>query len=75
MIRNMQAMGVLSFFLCVVSMILIFRDLSYWGSISFGSSLVALLIALTYSLREIQISTKALDLELSDMELGEKSKF
>ncbi len=75
LIRNMQAFGVLSFFLCVVSMIFIFQKLPDWGGYSFGGSLLTLLISLIISLREIQISTRALDLELGDMELPDKIRF
>jgi hypothetical protein len=36
---------------------------------------ILLLGSLVFSLREIQISTKALDLEMDDMELGERPRF
>ncbi|MFT4737455.1 MAG: hypothetical protein ACJAZM_001766 [Cyclobacteriaceae bacterium] len=75
LIRNMQIFGVLSFFFCVLSMILIFRGLPMWGSYLFGASLVLLLLSLLLSLREVQQSTKALEMELSDMELGGKLRF
>ena len=70
LIRNMQTLGVLSFFFCVLSMILIFQKNPVMGSWLFGISMVLLLISLIISLREIMISTRALDLELADMELG-----
>ncbi len=70
MIRNMQAYGVLSFFFCVLSMIFIFQNSQSWGGILFGISMILLLISLVISLWEISVSTKALDLELSDMEFG-----
>jgi len=75
LIRNMQIFGVSSFFFCVLSMIFIFQELGNWGSYCFGLSLLLLLVSLLISLREIQLSTKALELELSDMELGNKVKF
>ena len=75
MIRNMQTFGVLSFFFCVLSMIFIFQSSGYWGSVLFGMSMLLLLISLLISLREVLISTKALDLELSDMELGNEVRF
>lgn len=68
LIRKMQTYGVISFFMCVLSMIFIFQELKEWGGYIFGGSLVMLLISLGIMLRELQISTKALDLELSDME-------
>ena len=72
LIRNMQALGVISFFFCVLSMIYIYLGDFGTGYVMFGISLVLLLIALIISLIEIFISTKALELELSDMELGKK---
>lgn len=69
MIRNMQAFGVLSFLLCVVCMYLIFRGQQVAAHGVFAASLLSLLISLIFSLIEIFKSTRALDLELSDMEL------
>ena len=69
MIRNMQAFGVLSFLLCVVCMYLIFRGQQIAAHGVFAASLLSLLISLIFSLIEIFKSTRALDLELSDMEL------
>ena len=75
LIRDMQILGVLSFFFCVLSMIFIFSGQLDFGSYMFGFSLILLLASLIYSLRELQISTKALDLELSKMELGRRTRF
>ena len=75
LIRDMQILGVLSFFFCVLSMIFIFYGRLDLGSYLFGFSLISLLASLSYSLRELQISTKALDLELSKMELGRRTRF
>ena len=75
LIRDMQILGVLSFFFCVLSMIFIFSDQLDFGSYLFGFSLILLLASLVYSLRELKISTKALDLELSKMELGRRTRF
>lgn len=75
LIRLMQLFGVLSLFLCVLAMFFIYLQVNVWGELTFGISLVSLLFSLFISLREIQLSTKALDLELSDMELGSKLKF
>lgn len=66
--KNMQLFGILSFFLCVLSMFLLFQDNAKLGSYVFGGSMICLLVSLGISLVEIQISTKALNLELSDME-------
>lgn len=75
LIRAMQFVGVASLFLCVLAMFFLFLNMPRWGSATFGISLVLLLISLFISLREIQLSTKALEIELSDMEFGSKSKF
>jgi len=68
LIRNMQIFGILSLFLCVLSMFLIFEELRFYGSLIFGISLVLLMISLVLSIIEIQISVKALNLQLEDME-------
>ncbi len=75
LIRSMQFTGVLSFFFCVLSMFLLFNGSVSYGQYAFGVSLVLLLASLIISLREVQLSTKALDLELSDMELDSKITF
>jgi hypothetical protein len=69
LIRNMQALGVLSFLLCVVTMYLIFTGNNQAAYILFAASLISLLLSLIFSLIEIWKSTNAIDLELSDMEL------
>ena len=75
LIRLMQFLGVLSLLLCVLSMFLLYVEVKLWGEVVFGISLIALLFSLFVSLREIQLSTHALDLELSDMELGSRLNF
>lgn len=67
-VRRMQAFGVLSFLLTVACMFALFQEGFVLANYLFGGSLLSLLISLSYSLIEIQISTKALNLELSDME-------
>lgn len=73
MIRYMQFMGGLSFFLCVICMFCIFKGYSAAAEGVFIASLLSLLVSLGILLWEIQISTKALELELSDMEELEKN--
>ena len=75
LIRAMQFFGVLSLLLCVLAMFFIYLKVGEWGSVLFGVSLVSLLTSLFVSIREIQLSTRALDLELSDMEFGNKHRF
>jgi uncharacterized Tic20 family protein len=73
LIRNMQAAGVLSFLLCIVCIYLIFENHQSAAKVVFALSLLSLLLSLIFSLMEIFRSTKAIDLELSDMEIKEKN--
>ncbi len=68
LIRNMQIFGVASFFLCVMTMLVLFLGQDLLGKILFGSSLILLLISLGLSLREVQVSIDALNYRLSDIE-------
>jgi hypothetical protein len=69
LIRNMQATGVLSFLLCIICIYLIFKNYQEAAQVVFAASLLSLLLSLIFSLMEIFRSTKAIDIELSDMEL------
>lgn len=68
LIKQMQATGVLSFFFCVLCMLFFYLEYELVAYTIFGISLVLLLVSLALSLNEIIISTRALDLELRDME-------
>ena len=68
LIRNMQALGVLSLLLCVVCMFVIFTGNYKMAEIIFGVSLILLILSLAVSAWEIQISVKALNIQLSDLE-------
>ncbi|MFT5750957.1 MAG: hypothetical protein ACI828_001360 [Flavobacteriales bacterium] len=67
-IKNMQAVAIISFLLAVITMFLIYIELSFWANIIFGISLFALMFSLVLSLVEVQLSTKALSIQLGDME-------
>jgi len=67
--RTMQLLGIGSLLLCVLCMFLVYVDVQLAAEIIFGIALVMLIISLAISVREIQISVRALDLHLSDMEL------
>ena len=67
-IRNMQAFGVGSLFLCVACMFALFAGKLILGKIVFGISLLSMLISLSYSMWEILISVQALNLELNELE-------
>ncbi len=73
LIRNMQVLGAASFFLCVLCMFMIFAGQTLLADIVFGASLLLLMASLALSLRELQISIHALDLQLSDV-LQQKRK-
>ena len=72
LIRNMQASGVFSIFLCVFCMLLLFAGYVQVGKWVFGASLFFLMVSLALSLREIQISVHALNFQLSDLEQQRK---
>lgn len=68
LIKQMQATGILSFFCCVLSMLFFFLEHEVSAYSIFGLSLGFLLLSLVLSLNEIYISTKALEIELKDMQ-------
>ncbi|MBD8490137.1 DUF2721 domain-containing protein [Echinicola sp. CAU 1574] len=68
MIKNMQIFGVVSFLLCVICMFLIYQEFKMAANVVFMLSMISLLISLFISLMEINLSTKALNIELGDME-------
>jgi hypothetical protein len=67
-IRRMQAFGVSSFILCALSMFLVFINLILIAEYVFGASLFLLVLSLLFSLYEIAISTKAIEIELEGIE-------
>lgn len=68
LIRRMQALGVMSFILCAVSMFLVFVRLELVAQYAFGLSIFLLLLSLIFSFYEITISTRAIEIELEDLE-------
>jgi ABC-type phosphate/phosphonate transport system permease subunit len=66
--KYMQILGVLSLFFCVGAMLLIYVNLLEAASWVFGAGLLLLIVSLAISAWEIQISVKALDLHLRNME-------
>ncbi|MDC6366404.1 MULTISPECIES: DUF2721 domain-containing protein [Flavobacteriaceae] len=66
-IKNMQATAIVSFLLAAVCMFLIYVEMNVWANIIFGISLVFLMISLVLSLLEVQLSTKALGIQLENM--------
>ena len=67
LVRYMQAMGVSSFLFCALSMFLLFIELVLPAQYIFGLSIFLLLLSLLFSLYEVWISTKAIEIELEDI--------
>ncbi|MBU4524767.1 MAG: DUF2721 domain-containing protein [Desulfomicrobium sp.] len=74
LIRLMQLYGVVSLFLCVLCMFCLFAGLVALGKFLFGLSLLALLVSLGLSTREIHISTQALNIQLESLSLSQEEK-
>ncbi len=74
-IRGMQVLGVFSFLCCVVSMFAIYKGWIKAAEYIFALSLLSLMVSLVISLIEIFVSTKALELEIGDIEELERSGF
>lgn len=66
--RWMQILGISSLLLCVLTMLLIYIDQHNAAVWIFGLALLLLILSLAFLIREIQISTLALEHHLSDME-------
>lgn len=73
LIRAMQAAGVLSMLVCVLSMYFFIEQKQSWALLGFKGSLVLLAISLTLSVIEIQFSANALNLQISDLKGKKKS--
>jgi Zn-dependent membrane protease YugP len=72
LIKLMQVLGVLSLFLCTLSMFLLFIKQSLIGNIIFGISLLFMCASLITALIEITISTNAIDIELQGIKKNNK---
>lgn len=70
LIRQMQALGVTSIFVCVACMFALFAGSQTVGKLLFGLSLILLMGSLALSLREIHLSTNALTIELGALATG-----
>ena len=68
LIRDMQFLGVMSLFFCVLCMFLLFQGNVLLGKYVFAGALLLLMGSLALSIREIQISIRALQIQLSDLE-------
>jgi len=68
LIRNMQAAAIISFLGAVITMGLLYIEKNIAANIVFGLSLLALLVSLTISLIEVQLSTTSLNTQLDSIE-------
>jgi hypothetical protein len=68
LVRRMQFLGVTSFILALLSMYFIYIEEMGYANLFFASSVLFFAVSLVVSLIEILRSTRALELELSDME-------
>ena len=76
-IRLMQASGVLSFVFCTLSMFALLLAFQIAGMYLFASSLLLLVISLLFSFYEVNISTRAINIELEkfDEHLKKRSRY
>lgn len=74
LIKAMQALGVSSLLLCVICMFALFQNYLFLGRIIFGVSLLLMIGSLLVSVWEIHISSFALNLQISDLEINHKRK-
>jgi uncharacterized Tic20 family protein len=73
LIRNMQIAGAISLVLSVACMILLVFDYMIAAEVVFALALFWMLVSLGLLVAEITISMRALNLQLSDLETGEKN--
>jgi hypothetical protein len=71
LIRDLQVLGIVSFFLCVLTIILIFGNFMEAAKYVFTGSLILLMASFGLSAWEIILSTKALNIQLLDLEVKE----
>lgn len=68
LIQHMQAIAILSFLGSVITMTFLYLDHLQVANISFALSLLSLMVSLTLSFIEVQLSTKALSIRLDRIE-------
>lgn len=72
-IKHMQTCGVVSLMMCIASMTFLLFDGQLGGHITFGLSLLMMFASLSLALWEIQMSGRALDLQLQDVKCRESN--
>jgi len=68
LIKHMQTLGVITFIICILCIFLVYIDEMMLANIFFALSLIAFATSLIISLIEVQMSNKAIELQLSDIE-------
>jgi hypothetical protein len=72
MIRNMQIAGAFSLLFCVVCMIVLFFGMTVVAETLFAAALFLMLVSLALLVVEVSISVRALELQLGDLERGQR---
>lgn len=67
LLRYMLEIGALSLILACLAMFLIFEGLQTWSQVTFGASLLTMVISLCISLYETALSNKSLLIEVDDV--------
>lgn len=65
--RRMQRLGIGSLFICVLTMFVIYIGMLVIAAYMFAIALILLMLSLAFSVWEIQISSKSIELLLHDM--------
>ena len=73
-IKYMQTCGVAAFLLCAIAMLLVFIGQQAAGEWVFGASLLLLAGSLVLSLWEVNISTRAINIELEKIDQRRSKK-
>ncbi len=71
LLRHTQAQGVLSLIFCTASLLALFINASLLAKLAFAAALLCMLLSLGLSLREIQLSERAINIELDDLLAGQ----
>lgn len=67
LIRDLQVIGIVCLFFCVLTMLLIFEDRMWLAQYVFSASLILMMVSFGLSSWEIVISTKALNMQIQDL--------
>ena len=67
LLRHAQAFGVLSLFFCTASILVILLEANVLAIVLFAAALALMMISLVYSLTEIYMSVRAIQMELDDI--------